>query len=140
MWKQGGNGQEGRGFCPPFFSAKRNLLMGLRPRHFERHPHSDNHIRTPRKNTYTPMPAHARPPTHTHLHPHLPQVLLGISTLLYFVPTSLAVTHQAGSVSLLTISLWFVHEIKDTHTPTHTHKHSSAHTHTHTHTYLPTHP
>lgn len=30
------------------------------------------------------------------------QVLLGISTLLYLVPTPLAASHQAGSVALLT--------------------------------------
>ena len=30
------------------------------------------------------------------------QVILGISTLLYLVPTPLAATHQAGSLALLT--------------------------------------
>jgi heme A synthase len=29
------------------------------------------------------------------------------------VPTPLAVTHQAGSVSLLTMALWYLHELRD---------------------------
>ena len=33
------------------------------------------------------------------------QVALGISTLLYLVPTHLAATHQAGSLVLLTLML-----------------------------------
>lgn len=40
------------------------------------------------------------------------QVTLGISTLLYFVPTELAASHQAGSLTLLTMALWFVAELK----------------------------
>lgn len=40
------------------------------------------------------------------------QVALGISTLLYFVPTPLAATHQAGSLTLLTFALWLVHELR----------------------------
>eukprot|EP00123_Amoebidium_parasiticum_P012659 comp21503_c0_seq2/m.29826 comp21503_c0_seq2/g.29826 ORF comp21503_c0_seq2/g.29826 comp21503_c0_seq2/m.29826 type:complete len:437 (-) comp21503_c0_seq2:511-1821(-) len=40
------------------------------------------------------------------------QVGLGISTLLYFVPVPLAASHQAGSVCLLTIGLWLMHELK----------------------------
>eukprot|EP00053_Salpingoeca_punica_P008816 m.78776 g.78776 ORF g.78776 m.78776 type:complete len:408 (+) comp14759_c0_seq1:65-1288(+) len=40
------------------------------------------------------------------------QVGLGISTLLYFVPTQLAATHQAGSLGLLSFALWFMHEIR----------------------------
>ncbi|CAB4007381.1 cytochrome c oxidase assembly COX15 homolog [Paramuricea clavata] len=40
------------------------------------------------------------------------QVLLGISTLLYYVPVHLAALHQSGSLALLTFTLWFGHEIK----------------------------
>ncbi len=40
------------------------------------------------------------------------QVGLGIATLLYFVPTSLAASHQSGSVALLTTSLWLMHELR----------------------------
>jgi cytochrome c oxidase assembly protein subunit 15 len=37
------------------------------------------------------------------------QVALGISTLIYVVPVPLAATHQAGSLTLLTLSTWFLH-------------------------------
>ncbi|KNC85181.1 hypothetical protein SARC_02638 [Sphaeroforma arctica JP610] len=40
------------------------------------------------------------------------QVSLGIATLLYFVPTPLAVTHQSGSVALLTTALWVMNELR----------------------------
>eukprot|EP00051_Salpingoeca_urceolata_P016799 m.225534 g.225534 ORF g.225534 m.225534 type:complete len:331 (-) comp18783_c1_seq31:128-1120(-) len=40
------------------------------------------------------------------------QVALGISTLLWFVPTPLAATHQAGSVTLLSFALWLAHELR----------------------------
>ncbi|EGD77934.1 hypothetical protein PTSG_09569 [Salpingoeca rosetta] len=40
------------------------------------------------------------------------QVSLGIATLLYFVPTPLAATHQAGSLTLLTFAVWFMHELR----------------------------
>uniref|UniRef100_A0A6B2L3R3 Cytochrome c oxidase assembly protein COX15 n=1 Tax=Arcella intermedia TaxID=1963864 RepID=A0A6B2L3R3_9EUKA len=40
------------------------------------------------------------------------QVLLGITTLMYYVPTHLAATHQAGSLTLLTIATWLMHRIK----------------------------
>lgn len=40
------------------------------------------------------------------------QVLVGISTLLYYVPVHLAALHQSGSLALLTFALWFGHEIK----------------------------
>jgi cytochrome c oxidase assembly protein subunit 15 len=39
------------------------------------------------------------------------QVALGISTLLYMVPVPLAATHQAGSLTLLTCSTWFLHAL-----------------------------
>jgi len=40
------------------------------------------------------------------------QVALGISTLLTFVPISLAATHQSGSLTLLSIAIWLMHELK----------------------------
>ncbi|XP_045449932.1 cytochrome c oxidase assembly protein COX15 homolog [Melitaea cinxia] len=40
------------------------------------------------------------------------QVCLGISTLLTYVPTQLAASHQAGSLLLLTLAVWLTHEIK----------------------------
>lgn len=41
------------------------------------------------------------------------QVTLGISTLLLYVPVPLATLHQAGSLALLTISLWFTHTLSN---------------------------
>lgn len=40
------------------------------------------------------------------------QITLGISTLLLYVPTSLAAAHQSGSLTLLSIALWFAHELR----------------------------
>jgi len=40
------------------------------------------------------------------------QVALGITTLLNHVPTPVAATHQAGSLTLLSTALWFMHELK----------------------------
>ncbi|CAG5054631.1 unnamed protein product [Parnassius apollo] len=40
------------------------------------------------------------------------QVGLGISTLLTYVPTPLAASHQSGSLVLLTLAIWLTHEIK----------------------------
>lgn len=40
------------------------------------------------------------------------QVLLGISTLLTYVPVSLAATHQSGSLVLLSFAVWLTHELK----------------------------
>eukprot|EP00127_Corallochytrium_limacisporum_P006318 Clim_evm29s225 gene=Clim_evmTU29s225 len=40
------------------------------------------------------------------------QASLGIATLLYYVPTPLAATHQVGSITLLSLALWFAHEIR----------------------------
>jgi len=37
---------------------------------------------------------------------------LGISTLLTYVPVSLAAAHQSGSLTLLSLALWLVHELK----------------------------
>nr|CAG4649270.1 EOG090X04TT [Scapholeberis mucronata]SVE93568.1 EOG090X04TT [Scapholeberis mucronata] len=40
------------------------------------------------------------------------QASLGISTLLFYVPTPLASSHQAGSLVLLSTALWLSHELK----------------------------
>lgn len=40
------------------------------------------------------------------------QASLGIGTLLYFVPTSLAAAHQSGSLALLSLAVWLMHELK----------------------------
>jgi len=41
------------------------------------------------------------------------QASLGISTLLLYVPVSLATMHQAGSLALLSFSLWLLHTTRD---------------------------
>ena len=40
------------------------------------------------------------------------QVVLGIGTLLLFVPVVLASLHQAGAVVLFGLTVWVVHEIR----------------------------
>ncbi|XP_075468421.1 heme A synthase COX15 isoform X2 [Ascaphus truei] len=40
------------------------------------------------------------------------QVTLGISTLLLYVPTSLAATHQSGSLALLSMAIWLMNELR----------------------------
>lgn len=40
------------------------------------------------------------------------QVGLGIATLVYFVPTPLAAGHQSGSLALLSLALWLMHELR----------------------------
>ncbi|CAG9818243.1 unnamed protein product [Phaedon cochleariae] len=40
------------------------------------------------------------------------QVTLGITTLLTYVPTDIAATHQAGSLTLLSAAVWLTHELK----------------------------
>lgn len=40
------------------------------------------------------------------------QVGLGISTLLLYVPTPLAATHQSGSLALLSTALWLMSELR----------------------------
>lgn len=42
----------------------------------------------------------------------LEQVGLGISTLLMYVPTPLAATHQSGSLALLSVALWLMSELR----------------------------
>lgn len=40
------------------------------------------------------------------------QVVLGISTLLTYVPVALAASHQSGSLVLLSLAVWLTHELK----------------------------
>ncbi|PNF31568.1 Cytochrome c oxidase assembly protein COX15-like protein [Cryptotermes secundus] len=40
------------------------------------------------------------------------QVILGISTLLLYVPVPLAASHQSGSLVLLSLAVWLTHELK----------------------------
>ena len=40
------------------------------------------------------------------------QVGLGITTLLTYVPTSIAAMHQAGALVTLSSALWLSHELK----------------------------
>jgi cytochrome c oxidase assembly protein subunit 15 len=40
------------------------------------------------------------------------QVILGISTLLLYVPVPLAASHQSGSLALLSLAVWLTHELK----------------------------
>jgi cytochrome c oxidase assembly protein subunit 15 len=45
------------------------------------------------------------------------QVSLGISTLLLHVPVALGVTHQAGALTLLTVSLFVIHQLHNIRRP-----------------------
>lgn len=40
------------------------------------------------------------------------QVTLGVLTLVYYVPTSLAASHQAGALTLLTFAIWLMSELR----------------------------
>lgn len=40
------------------------------------------------------------------------QVILGITTLLTFVPVPLAAAHQSGAVTLFSIAIWLLHELR----------------------------
>ncbi|KAJ2951305.1 hypothetical protein O0L34_g5707 [Tuta absoluta] len=40
------------------------------------------------------------------------QVTLGVMTLLHYVPTALAASHQSGSLVLLSLAIWLTHELK----------------------------
>lgn len=40
------------------------------------------------------------------------QAALGIGTLLLYVPTPVAATHQSGSLVLLSMSVWLIHELR----------------------------
>jgi Cytochrome oxidase assembly protein len=48
-----------------------------------------------------------------------PQVTLGISTLVMYVPVSLGAAHQAGALTLFTVVLGLLHSLRRpyTHTP-----------------------
>eukprot|EP00128_Syssomonas_multiformis_P012055 Colp12_sorted_trinity150504_noHs@31575 len=59
-----------------------------------------------------PLPPRARTAVNCLAGMAVVQVSLGIATLLYFVPVSLAASHQAGSLTLLSFALWLAHELK----------------------------
>ncbi|XP_052772909.1 cytochrome c oxidase assembly protein COX15 homolog isoform X1 [Mya arenaria] len=59
-----------------------------------------------------PLPPRARMAVNCLFGMALLQGTLGVLTLLYFVPTHLAATHQSGSVALLSFATWFAHEMK----------------------------
>ena len=40
------------------------------------------------------------------------QVVLGVSTLLLYVPTPLAAAHQSGALATLSLALWLSHETR----------------------------
>lgn len=54
----------------------------------------------------------ARTALHALLAAGLGQVALGIITLISVVPVHLGAAHQAGSLTLLTVTMWFLHELK----------------------------
>lgn len=43
------------------------------------------------------------------------QVILGVTTLLNYVPVPLAASHQSGSLLLLSSVVWLCHELKFVH-------------------------
>ena len=53
-----------------------------------------------------PLPRQAKIAINTLMGVATLQVLLGISTLIYYVPIPLAAAHQAGSLTLLSVGLW----------------------------------
>jgi len=59
-----------------------------------------------------PLPDMARIGIHVLLLVAIAQVALGISTLLLHVPVALGVTHQAGALTLLTVTLFVSHQLK----------------------------
>lgn len=59
-----------------------------------------------------PLPPRARKALHCLLATAWLQATLGVSTLLTYVPVSLASSHQAGAVTLLSVALWLAHELK----------------------------
>uniref|UniRef100_U3KN72 Cytochrome c oxidase assembly homolog COX15 n=1 Tax=Oryctolagus cuniculus TaxID=9986 RepID=U3KN72_RABIT len=59
-----------------------------------------------------PLPRRTRMAAVTLLALAYTQVGLGISTLLMYVPTPLAATHQSGSLALLSGALWLMHELR----------------------------
>lgn len=59
-----------------------------------------------------PLPPRARLAVNCLLGMSLVQVTLGITTLLTYVPTPVAATHQSGSLVLLSIAVWLAHELR----------------------------
>lgn len=59
-----------------------------------------------------PLPPRAKKALHCLLAAAWLQATLGVSTLLTYVPVSLASSHQAGAVTLLSVALWLTHELK----------------------------
>ncbi|KAG8551786.1 hypothetical protein GDO81_004266 [Engystomops pustulosus] len=59
-----------------------------------------------------PLPRRARLAVNSLIAVAYLQVTLGISTLLLYVPTSLAATHQSGSLALLSMALWLMSELR----------------------------
>ncbi|XP_073541115.1 heme A synthase COX15 [Phyllobates terribilis] len=59
-----------------------------------------------------PLPRRARLAVNSLITVAYLQVTLGISTLLLFVPTSLAATHQSGSLALLSMAIWLMSELR----------------------------
>lgn len=59
-----------------------------------------------------PLPSRARLAVNTLVGMSFVQVGLGISTLLCYVPVSLAALHQSGSLALLSFAIWLSTEIK----------------------------
>lgn len=59
-----------------------------------------------------PLPPRARKALHCLLAAAWLQATLGVSTLLTYVPVSLASSHQAGAVTLLSVALWLSHELR----------------------------
>ncbi|KAK3094382.1 hypothetical protein FSP39_001024 [Pinctada imbricata] len=59
-----------------------------------------------------PLPPRARMAVNCLLGMSLIQATLGITTLLTYVPTPLAASHQSGSLVLLSIAIWLCHELR----------------------------
>jgi cytochrome c oxidase assembly protein subunit 15 len=58
------------------------------------------------------LPSRVRKATNALLHTAILQVALGISTLLLFVPTLLAASHQAVAMLLFTVALYLCHALR----------------------------
>ncbi|KAI9487661.1 MAG: COX15/CtaA family [Benjaminiella poitrasii] len=59
-----------------------------------------------------PLPKNARNAVNTMMLATACQITLGICTLIYMVPISLAATHQAGALALLTSNFWLIHALR----------------------------
>lgn len=60
----------------------------------------------------SPLPRRTRLVAHALGAMAVMQVGLGVSTLLLYVPVWLAVAHQSGAMTLLTLALWLMHELR----------------------------